>query len=383
MADARIKVLYVSGTRADFGLMKGVLDKIRKDARFELKIAATGMHLMPEFGSTISDIKQEGYSPLIVNEIYREDTRWGMAEFVGKAAWRFAELFRQENPSFVLVLGDRGEMLAATIAAAYGGIPVAHFHGGEVTGSIDESVRHAITKLAHIHLAPTKKALRRIIKMGENPWRVHFVGAPSLDTIVNKKLVSVKEIQKKFSLQEEKPTVVVLQHPVVTEYEECEKQMRETMEAVKQLGYQTIVIYPNADAGGKKMIGVIKNYEDEPCIRTFKSLVYEDYLHLLRAADVLVGNSSSGIIEAPLFKLPVVNIGMRQQGREQSVNVVNCDHEQKAIIKAIRKALSQSFKAKAKKCKNVYGDGKAGERVIKILSAIKIEKSLLQKKNMY
>lgn len=383
MAHVRIKVLYISGTRADFGLMKGVLDKLRKDKRFELKIVATGMHLMDEFGYTIKDIEQEKYTIIKIKEAYKEDNRWSMAKFVGRAAWRFAEVFKQENPDCILLLGDRGEMLAGAIAATYGGIPIAQLHGGEVTGSIDEPVRHAITKLAHLHLAPTTNAAKRIIKMGEPAWRVHWVGAPSLDTIMSMQFPSRQEIQKQFHLDQQKPCFLVVQHPVITEYEQCSQQMRETMETIKALGQQTIVIYPNADAGGRSMIDVIRQYESLPIVQIYKSLPYETYLGLLNTVDVLIGNSSSGIIESPSFKLPVVNIGTRQNGREQSTNIISCMYSRVAIKKAILNALSKSFKSRIKKCKNVYGDGKAGERVINILSMMKGDRHLLQKKNAY
>mgnify|MGYP001049651759 CR=1 FL=1 len=378
------KILYISGSRADYGLMRETLFKIKKHPNLDLEIVATGMHLMPEFGKTINEIKKDGFKIHKINAVYEEDNKESMAKFLGKFITLLVQKIKKINPNIILLLGDRAEMLGGAIVGAYLTIPTFHIHGGEVTSTVDEPVRHAITKLSHVHLVATKNSAKRIIKMGEEPWRVFVVGAPGLDSILNKKLVSPKEIAKKYKLNLSKPILLVIQHPVTTEVENAGWQMKETMEAIKELAYQAIIIYPNADAGGRKMIRVIKKYEKYPFIKSFKSIPHQEYLSLMKIASVMVGNSSSGIIEAPSFHLPAVNIGKREEGRERAENVIDVDYNKEEIKRAIKKAIyDKKFKERVKKCKNPYGDGKAGIRIVKILNKIKLDKKLLQKKMIY
>jgi UDP-hydrolysing UDP-N-acetyl-D-glucosamine 2-epimerase len=315
--------------------------------------------------------------------LHTEDTGAAMVKSIGKCIQKMTGVLERIKPDFFVLLGDRAEMLAGAVAASYMGILIAHLHGGEVSGSVDDSVRHAITKLAQIHFPATRESAKRIIKMGEDPSRIFIVGAPTLDTILNEKLPERVELSKKYDLDLAKPILLVLQHPVVTEADEATHQIKETLDAIVELKHQTILIYPNADAGGRRMIKVIKKYERYPFIRSFKSISYTDYLGLMKVASVMVGNSSSGIIEAPSFHLPVVNIGTRQAGRERSTNVIDIGYDKEEIVEAVKKALDNKFKAKVKKCKNPYGDGKTSQRIVKVLSEIEITPSLLQKKITY
>jgi len=280
-------------------------------------------------------------------------------------------------------LGDRAEMLGGAIIGAYMSIPVAHVHGGEVSSTVDEFTRHAITKLSHIHLPATKKSAGRIIKMGEEPWRVHAVGAPGLDQILCERLPSKDEVFKRLGLNGRKPPLLVVQHPVSIESDRAGDQMRMTLEAVLEKKQETVVIYPNADAGGREMISVIEEYRKYPFIHVFKNLAHDDYLCLLKHSSVLLGNSSSGIIEAPTFGLPAVNIGARQEGRERACNVIDAENDMESIKTAIDKATSSSFRKKSASCINPYGDGKTGPRIAGILAGIKIDNRLLQKKLAY
>jgi UDP-hydrolysing UDP-N-acetyl-D-glucosamine 2-epimerase len=343
------------------------------------------MHLSREFGYTIKEIIKDGFKiDAKVEMLHEKDTGAAMAKSIGKCIIKMTEVLEETKPDILVLLGDRAEMLAGAVAASYTGIPIAHLHGGEISGSIDDSVRHAITKLAHIHFPATQKSAERIIKMGEDPSRVFVVGAPALDTILNEKLPEPSELSKKYGIDLSKPILLALQHPVVTEYEDAADQMKETLDAIVELEHQTILIYPNADAGGRNMIEVIKKYKKYPFIKSFKSLPYRDYLGLMKIAWVLIGNSSSGIIEAPSFHLPVVNIGTRQTGRERSTNVIDVGYDRGEIINAVKKALYDSkFREKVANCKNPYGDGKAAQRIAKILASIKITPSLLQKKINY
>ena len=380
----RRKILYITGTRADYGLMKSVLKEIEKHPKRELEIVATGMHIMPEFGMTINEIKKDGFKIHEINATYEKDNKESMANFIGKFSQLLTKKVKEIKPDIVLLLGDRGEMLAGAIVGAYLTIPVAHLHGGEITSTVDEFSRHAITKLAHIHFPATEKSAERIIKMGEDPANVFVVGAPGLDTILNENLIEPTGLSEKYNLDLSKSILLVVQHPVTTEVEDAPNQIRETLDVVVELKHQNILIYPNADAGGRRMIETIKEYEKYPYIKTFRSIPHKEYLSLMKITSVMVGNSSSGIIEAPSFGLPVVNIGSRQEGRQRAENVIDVEYDKEEIKAAIKKALyDEEFKEKVKNCKNPYGDGKAGVRIADILSKIKIDKKLLQKRLTY
>jgi UDP-N-acetylglucosamine 2-epimerase (non-hydrolysing)/GDP/UDP-N,N'-diacetylbacillosamine 2-epimerase (hydrolysing) len=376
------KICAITERRAEYGIFQPVLGAIKKHPDLELFLIATGMHLSEDFGYTIKEIKEDGFKidakiPVPLDE----DTGAMMSESVGKCILGFTKVLKEIKPDILLVGFDLGAHLAGAIAGSYMNVPVAHIHGGDVSGSVDDSVRHAITKLAHIHFPATKQSGNRIIKMGEEPWRVHVVGAPGLDTILNEKLIEPKSIAKKFNIDLKKPIFLVVQHSVTTEIEQVENQMRETLEAIVEFRHQTVLIYPNADAGGRRIIKVIKKYEKYPFIKVFKNIPHKEYLSLMKIASVMIGNSSSGIIEAPSFHLPVINIGTRQRGRERSTNVIDVGYNKEEIKKAIKKAIyDKKFREKVKKCKNPYGDGKAGIRIANILSKIQIDTKLLQKR---
>jgi len=378
------KILYISGTRADYGLMREALFAIQKHPRLNLEIAVTGMHLMPEFGRTINEIKKDKFKIHRIEAIYRKDTKESMTNFIGECTLKLTKTIKRIRPDIILLLGDRAEMLVGAIVGVYLTIPVAHIHGGEVTSTVDELARQAITKLSHVHFPATKKSAQRIIKIGEDAWRVHVVGAPGLDSILRKKPISLKEIAKKYKLGLSKPILLVLQHPVTAEVENASWQIKETMEAVRESGYQAIVAYPNADPGGREIIKVIEKYRKYPFIKIYKNIPREDYLGLMKVVKVIMGNSSGGIIESPSFHLPTINIGKRQKRRERATNVINVDYKKEEIKKAIQKAIyDKRFREKVKKCKNPYGDGKTGVRIANILSRIKINQKLLEKQITY
>jgi UDP-N-acetylglucosamine 2-epimerase (non-hydrolysing)/GDP/UDP-N,N'-diacetylbacillosamine 2-epimerase (hydrolysing) len=379
------KICAVTGTRAEYGLLKPILLAIEQHPELEFSLVPCGMHLSKEFGYTIKEIQKDFKIDATVDMLLSSDTGSAMAKSVGIGTIGFSHVYEAIKPDLVLVIGDRLEPFAAAIAAVYMNIPIAHVHGGEISAGVDEPVRHAITKLAHIHFASTEESAERIIKMGEEPWRVFISGAPGLDTILNKNLIKPEKILKRYGLDSKKPIILLIQHPVTTEVDESELQMRETLEGIVELEHQTVILYPNADAGGRKMIEILKKYIDKyPFIRAYKSIPHIEYLSLIKIASVMVGNSSSGIIETPPFHLPVVNIGTRQEGRQRVENILNVGYKKDEIIKAVKKALyDEDFKIRVKKCKNPYGSGKAGQRVVDILSNIKIDKKLIQKKMAY
>jgi len=379
------RIAVVTGTRADYGIYSSIFRAIDANSLLELEIIAAGMHLLSEFGNTLNQIKNDGFAVAArVKAPYNDDTMTAMAKNVGAMTTRFADILVNMNPTILTVLGDRGEMLAAATAAAYLGIPIAHIHGGEVSGTVDEVVRHAITKFSNLHFAATKKSASRIIKLGEIPANVYVVGAPSLDTIIGQELPTKVALEKNLGIKVENRFILVIQHAVTTQVSEAAAQMEVTLRAVKDIGLPVILIYPNSDAGGRAIIEVIKSYRAESNFHIYKNLPHKVYLALLRDAAVLVGNTSSGMIESSSFKTPAVNIGIRQNGRERSSNVIDVGHNVLEIKQAIKTALNdKKFIAKVAGCRNPYGDGTAGKKIAKILSTVTIDDKLLQKKITY
>jgi UDP-N-acetylglucosamine 2-epimerase (non-hydrolysing)/GDP/UDP-N,N'-diacetylbacillosamine 2-epimerase (hydrolysing) len=379
------KIVVVTGTRADYGIYYPVLRAIEAHPDLDLGLIVTCLHLSPVHGYTVKEIERDGFKIAAkVDMLIESDTGCGMAKSFGVGIMGIAQALESIRPDVILILGDRGEMLATAIAGCYMNIPVAHIHGGEVSGTVDEPMRHAITKLSHIHFPATERGKERIVKLGEDSEDIYVVGAPRLDTILNARFLSREDLSNKFSLDLNKPLLLVVQHPVTTEVDQAEEQMRETMESLVELKEQTVLIYPNADAGGRRMIKVIEEYRDHSFLRIFKSLPHIKYLSLMKVASVMIGNSSSGIIEAPSFHLPVVNIGTRQQGRERADNIIDVGYNKEEIIRALKKALyDEEFNSRVKNCTNPYGDGKAGPRIANILSEIEIDRNLLQKRLAY
>ena len=362
------KICVVTGTRAEYGLLRPIIQAIKEHPYTELLLIVSGIHLLYEFGHTFKEIEKDGFKiDAKVEMTSTEDSSSSMAISVGKGIIGMIEVLNELKPDIIVVLGDRSEPFAATVAAAFMNIPIAHIHGGDkcMGACIDDSIRHAITKFAHIHFPATDESNQRIINMGEEHWRTHVVGAPGLDSILNKKLIKSENLVDKFNIDLNQSILIVIQHPVTTEFNEASSQIRKTLEAIVELKHQTLLIYPNSDIGGRTMINVIKEYEKYSFIKTFKNIPHKEYLSLMNVANVFIGNSSSGIIEAPSFGLPVVNIGSRQEGRQRADNVIDVNYNKEEIKAAIKKALyDENFKKKAKNCKNPYGDGNAAIKIV-------------------
>ncbi|MBW9171009.1 UDP-N-acetylglucosamine 2-epimerase [Clostridium estertheticum] len=379
------KIAVITGTRADYGIFYYVLKEIEKHEALDLKLIVCGMHLCPEYGMTVNEIEKDGFDIADKFEtILASDTGASMAKSIGLSIISMAQSFDRIKPDLLLILGDRGEMLAAATAAIHMNIPVAHIHGGEVTGTVDESVRHAITKLSHIHFPANEDSKQRIIKLGEKEKNIYVVGAPGLDYIKKTQYISRSEMLKKFELKDDK-IFLLTQHPVTTERDMVECQIRETLDAVVELGYQTIVSYPNSDNGGREIIKVIEEYRAKyPFLKVFRNLSQVEYLSFLDIAAVMIGNSSSGIIEAPSFKLPVVNIGSRQDGRLRASNIIDVPYGKESVIRGIKKAIyDEGFKNQLENCTNPYGDGNASGKIAQIISEVKLDRELIQKRITY
>ncbi|MBU2562310.1 MAG: UDP-N-acetylglucosamine 2-epimerase (hydrolyzing) [Nanoarchaeota archaeon] len=379
------KICVVTGTRAEYGILKPIMKAILEKDNLELMTVVTGMHLLKKFGYTVKEVEKDFEIDGKVKMIFGDDSSESTAIYLASGIKGFAKEFKRLKPDMVFVLGDRSEALAAAITAAYMNITLVHASGGDsARAGMDESNRHAITKFAHIHFPTTKKSLERIIKLGENPEHVFNVGSSSLDTIMNRELIPKKEICQKYGIDENEEIILLVQHPVSTQAEQSFSQMIETLEAIKELNKPTVLIYPNSDAGWESTFRAIKKYEKLPFIKTFKSLPHIDYLSIMAAANVMVGNSSSGIVEAFPFYLPVVNIGIRQEGRERAGNIIDAPHDKKKIKKAIEKALyDKGFKRAMEKSTNPYGDGKTGVKIAEILSKINVSPEILKKKISY
>jgi len=382
-----MKVAVVTGSRSEYGLLQPVLAAIKKSPKLKLSLIVTGTHLSKQFGYTVKDIERDGFKidakiPISLSG----DSGDAMAKSIGELVTKVVDVLLKTKPDILLLFGDRAEILAVAVAGVYMNIPIAHIHGGDksVGGHLDDYVRHAIAKLSHIHFEATQQCAERLIKMGEEKWRVHMIGSPAVDAILSQKLPSNKTLTQRYNLDLSKPTLLVVQNPVTTEVSKAGEQMKETMRALVKLKLQSIVVYPNADAGARRMIEVIKKYKKYPFIKVYENLPHEDYLSLLKMASVLLGNSTSALIEAPSFHLPAVNIGSRQEGRERSTNVIDVGYDRNKIAAAVKKALyGKKFRAEVKRCKNVYGDGKASQRIVKVLSKIEITPKLLQKRITY
>ncbi len=361
-----------------------MLNAIQDSPTLELTVVATGMHLMPEFGLTIREIINDDFSVQPVDAIFERDDKESMATFVGQLITKLVKAVSDIQPDILLIFGDRPEMLGASIVGAYLTIPVAHIHGGDLSSTVDGQVRHAITKLSHIHFPATKKSADRILRMGEEAWRVHQVGSPAIDTILNATLLDRERLATKYDLDFAEPFLLVVQHPVTIECDDAARQIKETLEAVSDLKKQAIIVYSNADVGGRSMIDLIRAYENNLLFRIFQSLPRIEYLSLLKHASVIVGNSSSGLIEAPSFRVPCVNIGTRQDERERTANVIDARYNKQDITTAINKALYDSqFLEQVQKSESPYGDGSSSKRITHVLSAVRIDEKLLSKQMTY
>ncbi|MBW3019078.1 UDP-N-acetylglucosamine 2-epimerase (hydrolyzing) [Candidatus Woesearchaeota archaeon] len=367
------KIIYVTGSRAEYGVMKLLLKKLNQHPSFELSLIVTGMHLAGEFGHTLKDIENDGFKIAGIVDMERaNDTNADMAKSIGRAIIGITNQLEKARPHLVILAGDRGEMLAAAIAAASINIPVAHISGGDMTtgATIDEKIRHAITKLSDIHFPATANSAKNIIEMKENPKYVFMVGNPGIPVKYSLSDERKKEIGSKYKLDLSQPILLVIQHPVTSQVEEAEVQMRETMNALENLHMQTIVVYPNSDAGSRNMIQVINEFNSLDFIQIHKNIVREDFLGLMALCSVIVGNSSCALLEAPSFGLPAVNIGVRQEGRESSSNVINVPHDKTAIASAVKKALDPEFQAVFRDASNPYAKENAEDNIIQIIKTV-------------
>lgn len=374
------KICYVTGTRADYGLMRAVLNKLDQSQEFDLSICVTGMHLSERYGHTVDEIIADGLRLCAEIPVSIEtNNHLEMAKSIGFELVGMAEVFDKEQPDCVMLLGDRGEMLAAAIAAVHLNIPIIHFHGGERSGTVDEMIRHSISKLAHYHFVATEESKNRLIKMGEHPETIFTVGAPGLDAIAEFAPIEHIDFCRAYNFDFLRPIGLIIFHPVVQETNSIQDQFINVIEAALSQKLQLICFEPNSDAGGHLIRTAISKYQHHPDIKVIKHLHRNDYLNCLANVNLMIGNSSSGIIEAASFDLPVVNIGTRQNLRERSENIIDVGSSRQAVkegIVSVMQRPKQSYK-------NVYGDGMTASRCYTLLKTINLESGILNKYNAY
>ena len=367
------KVCIVTGTRAEYGLLKPVIDKVYHSDLLELQLVVTGMHLSTEFGLTYKEIEEDGY-PITskVEMLLGSDTPVGITKSMGVAMIGFADCFDQNKPDIVVILGDRYEMLAAASAAMIARIPIAHIHGGELTeGIIDEAIRHSITKMSHIHFTTVEEYRKRVIQLGESPSTVYNLGALGVENAKKVNLLPKEELENMIGFQFHFPTIMVTYHPVTLEKTFAQKQFEEILDVIdRHKEISVIFTKANADTDGRiinEMIDEYVNLNKDRC-RGYTSLGQKKYLSALQFCDAVVGNSSSGIIEVPSFKIPTVNIGDRQKGRARAESVIDCGNGGEQIDAALMKALSDEFRDKISGIKNTYEGEKTSEKIVEIIS---------------
>ena len=365
------KICVVTGSRADYGLLRFVMQGIKEDADLVLQVVATGMHMSPTFGLTYKEIEADGFNiDAKVETLSSSDTPVGIAESMGKGLSGCAAVFRRLQPDVILVLGDRFEIFAATAAALVAKIPIAHLHGGETTiGAFDEAFRHSITKMSHFHFVAAEEYRQRVIQLGEDPDNVFLVGGLGVDGVKNISLLSKDEIESSLGVKFQSKSLLVTFHPVTLEDETSEVQMKELLSALSDLSDTTLIFtMPNADPGGLVLIKMIQEFVSQNTNSfAFTSLGQLRYLSCMAQVDAVIGNSSSGLIEAPTFKKGSINIGDRQLGRLQASSIINCQPEKNSIGEAIRRMYSSEFQRSLVKTINPYGEGGASARIVEIL----------------
>jgi len=380
-------VCVVTGTRAEYGLLRSPMDHVGATDGLSLQVVATGMHMSPRYGNTYQEIEKDGFNiNRKIDMLVDADSGFSMAKSTGIGIMGLAEAFRDLDPDVILVLGDRDEPLAAAIAAAHMNIPVAHIHGGDVMvgAIIDDSIRYALTKFAHIHFPASESSAERVSRLGEEDWRITISGAPGLDAIIDGEYEPGPEVRDVLGIDRDRNLVLCVQHPVTTQPERAGEQMQATLDAITSLDAQIFLIYPNSDAGGQEMIATIEDHPARDELLVYKNLPRRRYLGLMEAADVMVGNSSSGIIEGPSLNLPVVDIGPRERRRQRAPSTKSVDHDCEQIREAVREALyDDSRRREARECSNPYDYGGAGERIAERLASVSLDEELMRKNITY
>lgn len=376
-------IAVLTTSRADYSHLYWPLHDLAQHPDVDLKLIVMGSHLAPEFGATVGEIERDGL-PIAarIECLLSSDTDVGMAKTIGVATLSLADCFGQMRPDLLLLIADRYEMLAPGSVALALRIPIAHIEGGEISeGAIDDAVRNALTKMAHVHFTSTFAARDRVIAMGEESWRVHCAGAPSLDHLHRNTLDTREQLEQKLGIDLQQPTAVVAYHPV-TIARDTTREADELFAALAEVPAQLVFCYPNADAGSRELVQRTREFQQRqrPDSHVFVNLPALTYWSLLRQAQLMIGNSSSGIMETPSFALPTVNVGMRQQGRERARNILDAAPTRNEILAEISTALSPQFRDSLAGMQNPYGDGCAAPKIVEVLTSVPLGEDLLLKR---
>ena len=380
------KITVTTGSRAEYGILRSVLHEITNNKNLKLYLIVSGMHLSKKHGLTINEIKKDGFKiHSTVNMTPMGNSPYHMAYSLGLGVQKFSEIFQKIKPDINLILGDRDEVLASALAASHMNIPNAHIHGGDKSrGGIDEYNRHAITKISNIHFAATKESKVRIIKMGENPKFVYFTGSPGIDEVIHHKITKKEILEKHYKISFSGDEIILLYHPITNDIQQTRKEITAILNAIVKIKKPTIIIAPNSDAGSLFVLQNIQRHAKKfSFIKLFKNIPRQDFLGLLIYGGVLVGNSSSGMIEASYFNIPVVNIGYRQKDRERGNNVIDIPI---VTINSVYYGITKALKMKKNwnvKSDHLYGNGNASKTIVKILEKINLNKELIKKQISY
>ncbi|MCW8896095.1 UDP-N-acetylglucosamine 2-epimerase [Sulfurimonas sp.] len=379
------KICVVTGTRAEYGLLYWLMKEMGSDNELELQLIVTGMHLSPEFGLTYKIIENDFKIDKKIEMLLSSDTSVGISKSMGLAQISFAEAYEDLKPDMLVVLGDRYEVFSAVSTAMIAGIPIAHLHGGETTeGAFDESIRHSITKMSHLHFTATDEYKNRVIQLGEHPDRVFNVGGLGIDNIKKLKLLSKEEFEKSIDFKLNKKNILVTFHPVTLENSTAKDQFGELLDVIDELEDTNIILTKaNSDTDGRVINQMIDEYVSNNSDKAvgFTSLGQLRYLSALQWIDAVVGNSSSGLLEAPTFKIATINIGDRQKGRLMADSVINCSSKYKDIKESFEKIYSRDFKKILKETQNPYGNGGASVKIKECIKSFSLEGIL--KKSFY
>lgn len=380
----RRKLLVLTGKRGGFGAMKPMLERIEDAPDLDLDLVVTDQHVSARFGNTVEEVTRDFQVAAAVDMEQADDRPESRSKALALCMSKMTDVLAGLAPDICVLYGDRGEVLATAFAATNLGLPVAHLQGGDVSGSVDEPVRHAVSKLAHLHFPSTEQSAERLRRMGEDPWRIRVVGDNHIDLICAGRFEDPEAVAEKLSLDPDRPVVVVLQHSETTAPQDAHSQMTETLAAVRDSGHQAVVVYPCSDVGYAGIIRAIEELAAPPRFQVHRNLDAPVFWGLLNVASVLVGNSSAGLIETPSFGLPAINVGRRQVNRLHAENVLHVDHDRKAIGAALDKALTDpDFRTAAETCSKPFGDGRAGERVVETLRAVPLDTRLRVKTMTY
>lgn len=374
----KIKIYFFTGKRGGFSHFIPILREFDKSKNIEYQIIAADMHLSDYFGKTINEIKRYSERIISLNKIHYEDTISNRLLVISKTIESLSRIFRKKKPDYLFLLGDRAEVLGAAIACMHHNIPIIHLYGGDITqGGTDEPTRHAITKIANIHLTSNLKSFKNIKNLGEETWRIKNVGLLSLDLFRENFFKKKSYLEKKFSINLEKPLILLIQHPVTWQIDETKKQIKETLAAIAKLKVQTIAIYPCSDPGFSAIINSYKRFTKHKFFKLYKNIEINEFYSLLKYSSLLIGNSSCGITECGYLKKYVLNIGIRQEGRVSEKNVIHTLHKKNLIIKNVKKILQ---KPSIKKRSFLYGNGRSAKNIKNFILKNLNKKELIKKK---